>query len=134
MVTLVALPSLSKLDPIPPSAQKLGSDIYQWFSTTVDTTNEAIGQLQLYLANVELRLSNIKFGVTGNIGGAGAGPISVAVTGMTASSPIVATIASSSLVVAVAKCIGTATGFDVTFTGNPGASCILNYAVGLVSQ
>lgn len=69
--------------------------------------------------------------VTGNIGGAGAGPISVVVAGMSASSTIVGTLESSSNAVQVQTIVATATGFDVTFSGDPGASAILNYiAVG----
>lgn len=64
---------------------------------------------------------------TADIGGAGAGPISVAVAGFTANTRVVATIASSTNTVAVAKCIGTATGFDITFSGDPGAACVVNY-------
>lgn len=70
-------------------------------------------------------------GVTADIGGGGAGPISVVVAGMSAASAVVATIASSTNTVAVAKCISTATGFDITFDGDPGAACVVNYvAVG----
>lgn len=78
--------------------------------------------------------TNIKAQSTANIGGGGAGPISVVVAGLTASSKIVATIASSSNVVAVGKCIATATGFDITFTGDPGAACVVNYVAFVVAQ
>ncbi len=78
--------------------------------------------------------TNIKADSTADIGGAGAGPISVVVAGLTASSKIVATIASSSNVVSVAKCIATATGFDITFSGDPGAACVVNYVAFIVAQ
>lgn len=78
--------------------------------------------------------TNIKSASTANIGGGGAGPISVVVAGLTSSSKIVATIASSSNTVAVAKCIATATGFDITFTGDPGAACVVNYVAFVVAQ
>lgn len=71
--------------------------------------------------------TNIIAATTANIGGAGAGPISVVVAGLTAASVVVATIETSSNTVAVGKCNATATGFDVTFTGDPGATCTLNY-------
>jgi hypothetical protein len=77
---------------------------------------------------------NIVSNSTSDIGGAGAGPISVVVSGLTASSKIVATIASSTNSVSVVKCVATATGFDVTFSGDPGASCILNYVAFIVAQ
>lgn len=78
--------------------------------------------------------TNIKSASTADIGGGGAGPISVVVAGLTSSSKIVATIASSSNVVAVGKCIATATGFDITFTGDPGAACVVNYVAFVVAQ
>ena len=78
--------------------------------------------------------TNIIADTTADIGGAGAGPISVVVANLTAASPIVATIASSSNAVAVAKCIGTATGFDITFTADPGAACVVNYVAFVVAQ
>ena len=84
-------------------------------------------------ADVQLK-TNIKAATTASIGGAGAGPISVVVAGLTASSVIVAGIKSSSNVVEVSKCIATATGFDITFSADPGASCIVNYVAFIVSQ
>lgn len=78
--------------------------------------------------------TNIIAASTADIGGGGAGPISVVVAGLTTSSKIVATIASSSNVVAVAKCIATATGFDITFTADPGAACVVNYVAFIVAQ
>ncbi len=84
-------------------------------------------------SNVQLK-TQVKAAITADIGGAGAGPISVVVAGLTAASPIVASIASSSNAVAVAKCIGTATGFDITFTGDPGAACVVNYVAYIAAQ
>ena len=87
----------------------------------------------LAAANVQNK-TNIISNSTADIGGGGAGPLSVVVAGLTASSKIVATIASSSNVVAVAKCIATATGFDITFTADPGAACVVNYVAFVVAQ
>lgn len=78
--------------------------------------------------------TNIKAATTADIGGAGAGPVSVVVAGMTAASVVVATIATSTNTVAVAKCVATATGFDVTFTADPGAACTLNYVAFIAAQ
>ncbi len=70
-----------------------------------------------------------------NAGGSGAGPVSVAVAGVTAAaSKMVATLASSSNAVQLQTCIATNTGFDVTFTGDPGASAIVNYVIYKVAQ
>lgn len=118
---------LEKMTPAPLEADRFSDEFTSWLALLVDTLNETIGKIQS-------SLTNIKINATADIGGGGAGPISVAVSGLTAASPIVATIASSTNTVAVAKCIGTATGFDITFTGDPGAACVVNYSVGVVSQ
>lgn len=78
--------------------------------------------------------NNIKAAVTANIGGGGAGPISVAVAGATTSSVANATIATSSNTVSVAKCVTTNTGFDITFSGDPGATCTVNYVLFIAAQ
>lgn len=126
---------------------KPGSDLTADRILTV-TTGDAARTLDISAANVtvstfgaslvdDAAASNARTtlqifsGVTADIGGGGAGPISVAVAGMSAASAVVATIASSTNTVAVAKCISTATGFDITFDGDPGAACVVNFvAVG----
>lgn len=96
-------------------------------------TNGTIADSGVVASAVQLS-ANIKANSTADIGGGGAGPISVVVAGLTAASKVVATIASSSNAVAVAKCIATATGFDITFTGDPGAACVVNYVAFVVAQ
>lgn len=78
--------------------------------------------------------TNIIAATTADIGGAGAGPISVVVAGLTAASVVVASVESSSNTVAVAKCNATGTGFDITFTGDPGAACTVNYIAFIAAQ
>lgn len=78
--------------------------------------------------------ANIKAATTGNIGGAGAGPISVAVAGATAASVVVATVEASSNPVSVIAATATGTGFDVTFSADPGAACTLNYILFIAAQ
>ena len=118
---------LTKADPAPLSSEKFSEEFNSWLSVLVDTLNETLTSIQNFL-------NNMKISSTSNIGGSGAGPISVSVTGLVVGSPIVATIASSSNPVWVISCIATSTGFDVTFSGDPGASCILNYVAGIVAQ
>lgn len=87
------------------------------------------------IAKASVQLSaNIKAATTADIGGGGAGPISVVVDGLTAASVVVGTIESSSNSVQVQTMTATATGFDVTFSGDPGASCFLNYVAFVVAQ
>jgi hypothetical protein len=83
--------------------------------------------------NVQLK-TQVKAATTGNIGGAGAGPITVTVAGVTASSVIVASIATSSNTVAVGKVTPGSGSFDVTFTADPGATCTLSYIAYIAAQ
>lgn len=78
--------------------------------------------------------ANIKAATTANIGGAGAGPITVSVAGLTAASVVVATIEASSNAVSVVKCNAGSGSFDVTFSGDPGAACTLNYVAFIAAQ
>ena len=78
--------------------------------------------------------ANIKAARTADIGGGGAGPISVVVAGLTAASIVVASIQTSSNIVAVAKVTATATGFDILFDGDPGAACTVNYVAFVAAQ
>lgn len=78
--------------------------------------------------------ANIKANRTANIGGSGAGPISVVVAGVTAASIITGSIQASSNPVSVQKITATATGFDILFSGDPGATCTVNYVAFVVAQ
>lgn len=118
---------LERLSSAPTESEKFSPEFKSWLASVVDELNATIEQIQD-------DLNNAKINTTADIGGVGAGPISVTVEGLTATSPIVATIASSTNTVAVAKCIGTATGFDITFTADPGAACVVNYVVGIAAQ
>ena len=78
--------------------------------------------------------TNIKAGHTIDIGGGGAGPITVNLTGVTTASVIVGTIISSSNAVEIEKIApGTGT-FAVTFSADPGASAIVSYVAFLAAQ
>lgn len=84
-------------------------------------------------SNVQLK-SGIKAATTGNIGGAGAGPISVSVTGLTAASVVVATVEASANLVSVISATAGVDSFDVTFSADPGATCTLNYIAFIAAQ
>ncbi len=87
------------------------------------------------VATTAVQLSaNIKAATTGNIGGAGAGPITVTVAGLTAASVVVATVEASSNAVSVLHATAGTGNFDVTFSGDPGASCTLNYIAFIAAQ
>jgi len=78
--------------------------------------------------------ANLKAARTADIGGGGAGPISVVVAGLTAASIINANINTSSNAVSVAKVTATATGFDILFSADPGASCLVDYQAFVAPQ
>lgn len=84
-------------------------------------------------SNVQLR-TQIKAAQSANIGGAGAGPLNIAVTGVTISSVAVATVVSSSNAVQVQTVVPSADNLAVTLSGDPGASCIVSYIVYLAPQ
>ncbi len=87
------------------------------------------------VAPAAIQLSaNIKAAQTADIGGGGAGPINIVVAGLTAASVVTATILSSTNTVAVAKCAPGAGSFDITFTGDPGAACVVNYVAFIAAQ
>lgn len=69
-----------------------------------------------------------------DIGGAGAGPIDIAVTGATAASVAVATVLSSSNAVSILKVVPGAAKISVTFSADPGAAAVINYIVYIAAQ
>lgn len=91
----------------------LPPDLNRWFSHIADQLNFTLGRI------VADR--------TANIGGSGAGPISVAVPGFSAETVVTASIQASSNPVSIQKATATATGFDILFSGDPGVNCTVNY-------
>lgn len=83
--------------------------------------------------NVQLK-TDVKAAQTADIGGAGAGPINIVVAGVTAASVIVASVVSSTNTVAVAKVAPGAGSFDITFTADPGAACVVSYVAYIAAQ
>lgn len=78
--------------------------------------------------------TNIVANRTADIGGAGAGPLSVVVAGLTAASIVTGNIQTSTNTVEISKMTATATGFDILFSGDPGASVFVNYIAFIVAQ
>lgn len=83
--------------------------------------------------NVQLK-TQVKAVLTGNIGGAGAGPLTITVAGMTAASVVVATVASSSNPCYVLTAVPGSGSFDLTVSADPGVSLIVNYIAYIVAQ
>ena len=84
-------------------------------------------------SNVQLK-SQVIAQTSADIGGAGAGPFTITVAGMTAASVVVATIETSSNIVAVAKATAGTGNFDILFSGDPGAVCTVNYIAYIAAQ
>ena len=78
--------------------------------------------------------TNIKAAQTANIGGAGAGPINVSVTGLVSTSVVDVNIVSSSNPVQVQTVTPASNQFAITFSGDPGANCIISYIAFIVAQ
>jgi hypothetical protein len=78
--------------------------------------------------------TNIKAVRSADIGGGGAGPITITQAGVVATSVIVANIVSSSNTVSITKVTPGTGNFTVLFSGDPGAACILNYIVFIAQQ
>lgn len=97
------------------------------------TTDGVVADSGVAATNIQNK-TNIIAATTADIGGAGAGPISVAVAGLTTASVVVAVVESSSNPVSVIACTATNTGFDITFSADPGASCLVNYIAFIAAQ
>ena len=97
-----------------------GPNATQWLTTLVDIINASFTTLNQAFANL-LAVGQI------DVGGSGAGPISVTVTGLTASNYVSATLVSSTNPVTILSVVPGAGSFAVTFSGDPGASAIIVY-------
>lgn len=103
-----------------------GPNASQWLTTLVDIINAAFSQLNSAFAGL-LAVGQI------DVGGGGAGPINVVVTGLMASNFVNVTLVSSTNSVTIASVVPGAGSFNITFSGDPGASAIIVYQA-FVSQ
>lgn len=97
-----------------------GENATKWLTTLVDIINASFVTLNQAFANL-LAVGQI------DVGGGGAGPISVAVTGLMASNFVSVTLVSSSNSVTIQSVVAGVGSFDITFSGDPGASAIIVY-------
>lgn len=93
----------------------------------------ANGRWSLTAAAAQLK-SEIKAATTSNIGGAGAGPLTVSVPGLTAASVVVASVESSTNACSVIACTAGTDSFDITVSADPGATLIVNYIAFITAQ
>jgi hypothetical protein len=83
--------------------------------------------------NVQLK-TQVKAVLTGNIGGAGAGPLTITVAGMTAASVVVVTVSSSSNACYALTAVAGSGSFALTMNADPGATLIVNYIAYIAAQ
>ena len=113
--------SLGRVDSVPQSwEKKLESDVWMWITNLPDIINGAFTQM-------ENSINNMIASQSVDIGGAGAGPLAVSVLGLTADSIVEAVLISSSNAVSVVSVLPIIDGFNITFSGDPGASAIVGY-------
>lgn len=103
-----------------------GPNASQWLTTLVDIINAAFSQLNSAFAGL-LAVGQI------DVGGSGAGPITVVVTGLMASNFVNVSLVSSTNDVTISSVVVGAGSFDITFSGDPGPSAIIVYQA-FVSQ
>lgn len=111
--------NLSKMDTAT-GTQNLHEDFVLWVSNMVDTYNGS-------MTTIENAFNNMITSLGVDIGGGGAGPITVPVVGLTPTGFVQAVLISSSNPVTILSVVPGLNGFDITFSGNPGASAIIKY-------
>lgn len=112
--------SLEMLDPPVLDQTDFGPDMDRWMTNVVDIINASFTTISNAFQNL------IGVGQT-NVGGSGAGPITVTVTGLQSSNYVNVTLISSSNSVSISSVVAGAGSFDITFSADPGASAIIAY-------
>lgn len=115
-----ALINLNILDTPDVEQTQFGPDMKRWLANIVDIIN----------ANTATLTQTIEHLITSagiNIGGSGAGPISVTVVGLTTGGYVSAQLISSSNPVTILSIVPTTNAFAITFSADPGASAIIVY-------
>ncbi len=112
--------NLDVLDPPILEQTKWGPDANRWLSNIVDIINASFNTINQAFANL-LAIGQI------DIGGSGAGPITVTVTGLMATNFVNVRLISSSNPVTILSVVPGSGSFAITFSGDPGASAIIVY-------
>lgn len=99
---------------------KFGPDMQRWLPNLVDIINASLTTISNAFANL------IAVGQT-DVGGAGAGPLSVTVTGLAASNYVNVTLISSTDATTISNVTAGSGSFSITFSADPGASAIIVY-------
>ncbi len=112
--------TLDVLDPPQIEGTNFSDDMKRWLTNIVDIVNASFITLNNYTTNI-IALNTV------NVGGSGAGPITVTVLGLTSSGFVYVNLLSSSNPVTVSNVTPGNGSFTVTFSSDPGASAIINY-------
>ncbi len=108
---------LNLLDTVDVEQTQFGPDMKRWLTNAVDIINE-----QLMALDNMIQTQGVE------IGGGGAGPISVPVIGLTVNDYVNARIISTSNPdITITTVTPGLNAFDITFSGDPGASAIIVY-------
>jgi hypothetical protein len=117
----VAAPiNLNMLDPVDLSQVDWGPDAKRWLTDVVDIINASFTTLNQAFANL-LAVGQV------NVGGGGAGPLTVTVTDLLSTNFVSVQLVSSSNPVTIASVVAGAGSFAITFSADPGASAIIVY-------
>ena len=96
-------------------------DMQRWLGNIVDIINANFTTLMQSFSNI-ITAQGI------DVGGSGAGPINVTVTGLTPSGYVNATLISTTNPnISIANVVSGTNQFAITFSGDPGASAIIVY-------
>ncbi len=109
--------NLNLLDAVDVEQTQFGPDMKRWLSNAVDIINEQFQAFDFLIENKGV-----------DVGGGGAGPISVPVIGLTANDYVnVRIISTSNSGITVLTVTPGLNAFDITFSADPGASAIIVY-------
>ena len=97
-----------------------GDNMQMWITNIVDIINSSFDTLNQAFANLITAQSV-------DIGGGGAGPITVSVPGLTPSGFIYANLLSSTVPVSITNVTPITNGFTITFSADPTVSAIIMY-------
>jgi hypothetical protein len=119
--------NLEVLDPPDVDQTQFGPDMKRWLSNVVDIINASFTTLSDSINFLNNSFSYFISSAGINIGSMGAGPINVAVEGLTPSGFVTATIVSSSNPATITNITPLTNSFDITFSADPGVNAIIVY-------
>ncbi len=114
---MAGLINLQPIDQPDVDQTEFGPDMKRWLANMTDVINENFNALTNALAIT-----------SADIGGGGVGPIAVTVIGLVPGGTVTVNLLSSSNTASIASVVVGTGQFTVTFSADPGASAIIQYA------